>query len=279
MIVSCPSCTARFNISDASLATGPRKVKCGRCSHVWRVSRAMAMPEQPRPAPRPAPRSAMEPAPAGAAPMPAAASARAASLSAPPQAPARPAGRAERRAGGLWIGWLLLLLVIAGLVAGGWFARGWIVETWPPAERAYDWLGVPLPRIEIAETTERESEEDGTQRLVVGGVLVNNAERELPVPPLVFTLYDARGEPVNQWREAPPVAVLSPGETVEFTSTVGISSGEGAEQPHWEVMLLREDMAPAAEDAAPETAGEGEPEAAPEGEDAAQGADAGADAH
>ena len=150
------------------------------------------------------------------------------------------AGRVERRGGGLWVWWLLLLVVVGGVAGGGYFGRAWVVETWPPSERAYDWLGVPLPRIEIVERTERESDEGGTNRLIVGGVLANRGERELPVPTLVFTLYDARGEPVNQWREAPPVSVLSPGETVPFTSTVGISSGGGAAEPHWEVVLLRD---------------------------------------
>lgn len=259
MIVSCPSCTARFNVPDASLAAGPRKVKCGRCSHVWRVSSAMAAPEPARPARRPV----LEPAAAAPAAARAPAGARSAMLSPPPE-PVRAVAAAgsRRRSRGLWIGWLLLLLVVAGGAAAGWFARGWIVDTWPPAERAYDWLGIPLPRIEIVERTERETEEGGTSRLVVGGVLANHAEHELPVPPLVFTLYDARGEPVNQWREPPPVAVLSPGETVAFTSTVGISSGDGAAQPHWEVALLRD-----------ESAGEAVPSPAPHPEDEAAGAD------
>jgi predicted Zn finger-like uncharacterized protein len=259
MIVSCPSCTARFNVPDASLAAGPRKVKCGRCAHVWRVTRAMAMPDAPRPVRRP-----LEPAPAGGAPVPAGGS-LSAELTAPTQAPARPAGARPDRGGsaGLVVGWLLLVAVVVGVVAAGWFARGWIVETWPPAERAYDWLGVPLPRIEIVERTARETEEGGTRRLVVGGVLANQGERALPVPPLVFTLYDARGEPVNQWREPPPVAVLSPGETVSFTSTVGISTGEGAGEPRWEVALLRD--ADAARDM---------PRQAPEPGESADGADA-----
>lgn len=185
-----------------------------------------------------------------------------------PMAPAR----AEKKRGTLWIWWLLLLLVIAGIVAGGYFFRGKVVEIWPPSERLYEWIGVPLPRVEIIERTEQETNEGGTARLVVGGVLANNAERELPVPPLVFTLYDVRGEPVNQWREPPPVSVLSPGETVPFTSTVGISSGDGAAQPHWEVMLLRDESEPSSLPSVPEHAEDGH--ASDE-----QGDDHGADDH
>ena len=172
--------------------------------------------------------------------------------------------RAERKRSTLWVWWLLLLLVIAGIVAGGYFFRGKVVEIWPASERLYEWIDVPLPRVEIIERTEQETNEGGTARLVVGGVLANHAERELPVPPLVFTLFDARGEPVNQWREPPPVSVLSPGESVPFTSTVGISSGDGAIEPHWEVMLLRDESQPSALPAAPAGAATADDHAADE---------------
>jgi hypothetical protein len=159
--------------------------------------------------------------------------------SAPASAPTAPA-RAERKRGSLWVWWLLLLVVIAALAAGGWFGRGWLVEQWPPATRFYDWVGIDLPRIEIVERTEETAGEGATRRLTVGGVLANHAESALPVPPLLFTLYDAEGKPVNQWLEVPPVAILAPGETVAFTSTVGISSGEGVAAPQWDVVLQRD---------------------------------------
>lgn len=224
MIVSCPSCTARFNISDASLETGPRRVKCGRCAHVWRV----VAPIKPKTAP------------AARAARPEAASPGFSTPPTPEPTPRVPP-RAERGRSTLWIWWLLLLVLIGGIAAAGYFLRGWLVETWPPAERVYDAIGIPLPRIEIDERTEQQVDENGTVRLIVGGVLTNHADRELPVPPLLFILYDSRGEPVNQWPEPPPVAILSPGESVPFTSATGISSSGDAAAPHWDVMLLRED--------------------------------------
>jgi len=52
MIISCPSCGTQFGVDESRLAPGGTKVRCSKCSHVWRVERAPAEPvaEQPSPA-------------------------------------------------------------------------------------------------------------------------------------------------------------------------------------------------------------------------------------
>lgn len=267
MIVSCPSCTARFNISDASLETGPRRVKCGRCAHVWRV----VAPTKPRAAPaaRPVQPEAVATSPGFSTPP-------------TPEPTPRVPPRAERGRSKLWIGWLALLIFVGGIAAGAYFFRGDLVEAFPETERVYDWIGVPLPRIEIDERTEQQVDENGAVRLVVGGVLTNHAERELPVPPLLFILYDSRGEPVNQWPEPPPVAILSPGESVSFTSATGITSSGDAAEPHWDVMLLREDapaMSLTGGQAAGAPAGDGPYEPAEDSHEPAEAAHGAAEQH
>ncbi len=44
MIVSCPECAARFEVDPPALGPTGRKVRCGKCAHVWM---------QPPPAPPP----------------------------------------------------------------------------------------------------------------------------------------------------------------------------------------------------------------------------------
>ena len=44
MIVSCPECAARFEVDPPALGPTGRKVRCGKCAHVWM---------QPAPAPPP----------------------------------------------------------------------------------------------------------------------------------------------------------------------------------------------------------------------------------
>lgn len=36
MLITCPKCKARYEVSEASFADGPREVQCGSCQTVWR---------------------------------------------------------------------------------------------------------------------------------------------------------------------------------------------------------------------------------------------------
>jgi predicted Zn finger-like uncharacterized protein len=69
MIVSCPSCGARYRLSDEA-ASRPRTLRCAECRHEWSpdpsTGRPSAAPFVPRPAPRPLP----VPPPAKPAPAP-----------------------------------------------------------------------------------------------------------------------------------------------------------------------------------------------------------------
>ena len=43
MIVSCPECAARFEVDPAALGPTGRKLRCGKCAHVW-MQPAPALP-------------------------------------------------------------------------------------------------------------------------------------------------------------------------------------------------------------------------------------------
>lgn len=38
MIISCPDCASRFNIDPDRIPSAGRQVRCGKCSHVWRIA-------------------------------------------------------------------------------------------------------------------------------------------------------------------------------------------------------------------------------------------------
>ena len=234
MIVSCPSCTGRFTVPDNAFAAGPRRMKCGRCDHVWRAgtpSPAAAGPRRTRAAPT------------AVATPPAAAETPAARID--PAAPRAPA-RAQRRSGGLWIGWLLLVLVIGGVVAGGWFARAWLVEMWPPIERVYTWLEITLPRVELIDVHETMVQDGDTERLVIEGTLVNRAEATLPMPAVSVLLFDSEGAPLQDWPVATTASVLDPGQSEMFRTEVAYPAG--GVKPTWEVHIDRTDGAVYQED-------------------------------
>lgn len=60
MIITCPSCAAKFKLPETALGSKGRKVRCSRCGHVWRQTAQGAAPyeddddEEPTPVP-PAP--------------------------------------------------------------------------------------------------------------------------------------------------------------------------------------------------------------------------------
>lgn len=66
MIISCPSCSASFNIKPEALGSAGRKVKCGKCSHLWLAlpdgATAPDAPAEDAPIPAPIP-PAPEPEP------------------------------------------------------------------------------------------------------------------------------------------------------------------------------------------------------------------------
>ena len=43
MIVSCPECAARFEVGPTALGPAGRKLRCGKCAHVW-MQPAPALP-------------------------------------------------------------------------------------------------------------------------------------------------------------------------------------------------------------------------------------------
>ncbi len=45
MILSCPSCSARFKLPDMVLGGKPRKVRCSRCAHLWEARPEDGLPE------------------------------------------------------------------------------------------------------------------------------------------------------------------------------------------------------------------------------------------
>jgi len=72
MIISCPSCTARFKVAADAIGPDGRVVKCSKCGHTWQAraeddeTGAAAAPEQsvaPAPPPQPEPQPEPEPAP------------------------------------------------------------------------------------------------------------------------------------------------------------------------------------------------------------------------
>lgn len=214
MIVSCPSCAARFRVADELIGAEGRLVRCGRCAYSWHQ---LPVPDQPPPLELSEPLPEQTP------------------LSPPPrEGPLRPERRRgeekayfarKRRSSGLG-GWLLFLLVLAGLAAAAWYWRNDIVAAVPESARVYKWLGIEVAGpaavsaqgLEIVNVTDVRRLVDSERRLVVSGEVVNRSSETLKVPMLRAHVADPSGNELTTWDFAAGVAQLAPGASVRFES-------------------------------------------------------------
>jgi len=127
MRIVCPACETAYDVPDTVVAPG-RALRCARCRSEW-VPVAV-VPEQAEAGPAPGAPPEQE----VAVPEPVLA----------PVARVAPISVAEGPAGprvAVIAGWLVSLLVLGGV---GYAAVAWrqpIMHVWPPAGRAYGWLG------------------------------------------------------------------------------------------------------------------------------------------
>ncbi|MGJ3232451.1 MAG: DUF3426 domain-containing protein [Oceanicaulis sp.] len=215
MIVTCPSCEAKYRVEQAALEARRGKVKCAACAHVWTVAEAA-----PKPAPQAAPASkpAAEPAP---------------SLREKPHAAirARAAHRAKRTRlaveGAGWAGVAACLVLALG---AAFVFRVDVVEAWPRAAGAYAAVGVEVDVLGLAvEQLEAELiEEDGAPVLVVEGEVRNIAARARTAPPLNAVVLDASGAVLAEWSLVLESPTLEPGASERFRTTFPAPPENGA---------------------------------------------------
>ncbi len=163
MRISCPNCSAEYDVPDTALAAGPRMLRCARCGHSFRA----ALPEPPatEAAPGSLPESQMnsrsESAVTAVAPAVEAPAEAPPPLPPPPLAqhgaepqpiPPPPSGAsAEDRLGQApasppdrfaVAGWVLTVLVLGLAAYAGYAFRADVMEAWPPSQRLYALLGL-----------------------------------------------------------------------------------------------------------------------------------------
>ena len=189
MIVSCPACEIRFEVDQEQLGYDGRVVRCGKCGNCWHQ-----MPDKD-------PRSAV--------------------VEEAPPPPRRSAPPKPRRGGrGVAVGWVLLLLLIAGLGAGGWFGREQIVAQVPQMADVYALIGIPVtppgPVLKLSDINVSSETVNGDSVVSVRGVVTNISERKQPVPALRAQVTNAAGEVLVEWTFEPPQSELDAGAVTAF---------------------------------------------------------------
>lgn len=242
MILTCPSCAARYLVAASQIGLNGRMVRCGKCQHSWFTS-AEEVPVWVEPIPRLAETGA------GAGAAPAAASAAAGSGESPLSPGAAPAAAPELRpiprGSNLpafpppprqrtpLLGWTILILALAALLYGSYVERARIVAFWPPAARLYMLLHI-MPAaastgLEIRGVTTERLSEDGVPVLHISGEIANLGKEGREIPLLAAVLKDARERNLQQWIFRPAETKLAPGTATSFSTKLKNPTGEATD--------------------------------------------------
>jgi predicted Zn finger-like uncharacterized protein len=218
MTVTCPVCGTRYRVDEQNLGgLAGRPVRCANCGHTWhqeppaseaRAGEAAPSIESPR----------REPAIESSAPRPPLVP----SLEVPPRPqPAPPLTSQRSRHGWAVFGWaaaVLLVLLVVLAVLTGIVARRQLVAMWPPAERFYASIGLPVEPSGTGLVIGKITPMRTADGLVIDGEIANLGSTPRDVPRLRVALQDAAEKEVQFEVVAPPKARLQPGEIVHFAT-------------------------------------------------------------
>jgi hypothetical protein len=136
-----------------------------------------------------------------------------------PAKPAKPSASGRKRSIAASLGWLLLLLAIAGLGVAV-FAQGEIMARFPETRALYQAFRFPVPPpgegLEVAVETPMRGSSAGTPTMEVRGKVRNAADGARAVPVLRASLVDETGRPVAQQDVKLDAERLDPGEEAVF---------------------------------------------------------------
>jgi predicted Zn finger-like uncharacterized protein len=222
MILTCPSCQARYVVPDSAIGTTGRKVRCAGCRHSWFQEpagggfgnpAAQAPPAFAESPPRHVPPGEPpEPAPSG---WDRTRSQDEAAVEEPSPRPRRNPARLRTIAAVV-----AAILMIAAIASIQYFG----------IPRIGAQIGIPVQSGDalsiVEESAQTRQLERGNEVLEVSGTIVNQTDQVQRVPQIQAELKDAQGRVVYSWSIAPPVRELQPRGRIAFDSAnVGVPRG------------------------------------------------------
>ncbi|WEK04477.1 MAG: zinc-ribbon domain-containing protein [Candidatus Devosia phytovorans] len=263
MIITCPHCQTKYQVTYEAIGSAGRKVQCAHCQQAWQQKPldpdAGATPEQKQ-ASVAMTEDAMDDAIAAEADSVIVENARklrqekaaeeaqqrAAAAAAAVASKAEAAMLKKRqkdflRRHSAMVADLPLarlrrtfrvmgVLALAGVLALGYFGRVQVVQQYPAMAGVYEslGLGVNVVGLDFSDVTTQQSSRDGREMLAVSAQIVGLETEPVPVPAVVVTLLDTHGQGIYEWSVTPSVRDLMAGERATFDTQLTLPPGDAA---------------------------------------------------
>lgn len=227
MMITCPACSARYQLPPGAIGPQGRTVRCTACGNQWLAlpEDDLAVPVAPLAAPpAPPPSAAVEEQRPRAEDMPAPFDML---MGATPPVSSGPSGRRKldpvqakpvrRRMPGLRaLAWAAPVVLILALPALAVLFRGAIVDAWPASSAAFDAVGLvpqkPGEGLEFVQPNAARPQ-DNPRAIEASTTVVNNVDRAVAVPPVLVTAIGAAGQVVDKQTIRIDKDSLQPGGT------------------------------------------------------------------
>jgi predicted Zn finger-like uncharacterized protein len=210
MIISCPSCTTRYNFPEERLSSDSMAISCAACGHSWVESRAVEIVDiSPRKVPAVI-EHGFEPDSEVKRLVEASRRAREAF-----------AAKKQQRLGRLR-GWAILgACMLAPIAAAASFPEA-VVGMAPATVRAYDAMGysVNIFGLEVRRIEQQYAIVDGVRVLSIKGEISNVSNSTQKIPWLRFGLKDGQQLEVYKWTLDTGARPLRAGESTNFVTRV-----------------------------------------------------------
>ncbi|WP_108460773.1 zinc-ribbon domain-containing protein [Devosia naphthalenivorans] len=251
MIIACPHCQTKYQVTYEAIGSAGRKVQCAHCQQAWQqapveqddalaenkamfeaivedgLDEALKAEEQAVAAELAryiADQENRQKSASAAKIDPAVVRSRQRAFSRRQDAIAasQPLARLRRA---VRVGLALLLCAIAGLA---YFGRVQIVEQYPEMAGVYAavGLGVNIAGLDFTDVTTQRTLRNGKDTLMVSAQIVGLNAAPSPVPPIVVTLLDGAAESIYAWSIAPAIADLMAGERATFDTQLAMPPGD-----------------------------------------------------
>ena len=248
MIITCPHCQTKYQVTYEAIGSAGRKVQCAHCHQAWdqhpefsnrqqlpdpdqlftsmaedELDEAMASEEKSFAAETELGRS---PKAAMATPNAAEMKKRQAEFSKRRNAMISrlPLARLRRAAR------IVCVIALVALISGAYFGRVQLVERYPDLAGLYEamGLGVNVVGLEFSNLETLKTLSGGNDVLMVSAQIVGLTSRPVRVPPVVVSLLDADGQAVYEWSVTPRVRDLMAGERATFDTRLSLPPSEAA---------------------------------------------------